>query len=559
MAKRPAAFQKRLNLKLIVIVFTVVVLLFGTLGWLWYYAGRSRPARYEARGNGAVQRGRYEEALDNYKRSISMTRGTVGQIRLLKKMISAATQIEVSSEAKAHEYVRDVISYQGALAALEPGNTEYARQFLVPYFQLVRESGNAESWNQFRTTVGKMVTGAPGNAVLRKYDGIANVVWMLQAAPEEKKRLEIGDSLMKARDMLPDDGQVAFYLACWCMNEAKLRRDSADQTRRERLLENAQQVMEGHVEKHPTDLDARLDCVRVLLDIASVGGAHTPEVTAHAGKLLAELEQQLLGGARPDLALDIAKILQAGAGKWEAASNGRAITFLRQVLQVHPDQQGAQFELGVLCRLVGDRDAAVAAFVEAAKKRQPMINIVIMKQQGIRIAALRELAGLYIDQCEQALSDGDKADRIGKAEECLAVFRTLAKNDTVTLGVLEARLAIVGDKQWEALEKLGKAIDSPVRNPEALFWQGFVLARQGECGEALRCFRDVFAGEGVSVELRLRTAREMVPLLVLLKRFDDAATLAGNLARNNPDDPSSSISTSSSLPSSESCNSSSCP
>ena len=504
---------------------------------LWYYARGTRPWRYESRGNASTQRGLYGEALNNYKRAISMTRDTASQIRLLKRMIAAAEKMPAPSEAKAYEAVRDLLSYRGALAALEPGNAEYAREFLTPYFRLVKENGNAESWNQFRATIGKMAAGAPKNPVLLKYDGIANVVWMLQAAPEEKYRLKIGDAMMKVQEALPEDAQVAFYLACWCMNEARIRQDSADQLRRGRLLEKARLLMEEQVKAHPDDLEVKLDGVRVLLDMGNFGDLQAQGATTRARALLAELEQQLADGTRPDLAMEVANILRSGAGSGVAGSVTHAMTFLQLVLKKHPEQQEAQFELGVLCRLAGDQEGAVAALAKAAQVRPVAVDISVMKQQGLRFAARRELTSLYFDLCEKSAEGAEQAGRLATAEDSLAQFRTLSRNDATATGILEARLAIAKDQPWEALEKLAAVTAGTARNPEALFWQGFVLSRQGECGAALRCFRDVFSVEAAAVGLRVRTAKEMVPLLLRLKRFDDAAELAGNLAKNHPADP----------------------
>ena len=531
MGRKRSKSRRRLNVKLLVIVLSVLVLLAGVLAGGWYYWG----IRHESRGNTAAQHGRYEEALAYYTRALHKTRDPAAHTRLLKQIISVTKQIRAPTEAMACDYARSLISYSGMLATLEPKNADYAQAFLPVYFQQLRDNNNPESWNQFRTQSKKMVAAAPGNLVWLKYAALADVVWMIQTAPEEDVRTEIGKAIIAARNALPNDGQVAFYLASGGVKEAYLQPEAG--AAQARMLNRAAQIMEEYVQAHPADAEGRLNCVRVLRGVNHFGAAVVPGAAARADQFLAGLEQELAAGARPDLANEVADIMLAGPAGGSTAAAARATAFLQQVLTKSPGRQDVQFKLGVLFRQAGNHEAALTAFAAAAGERPPVVDAAILNQRNIHFAALRELADLQFTASEQATDDAKKAAFLAQAEKSLAALRLLAKSDTLTIGILEARLAMAQGRLWGALEKLDGITGGMARSPEAQLWRGVALARQGEYGEALRCLDDSLAVPPVPEEQRFRAVKEMVPLLVRLKQFDGASALAGNLKNSHPADP----------------------
>ncbi len=538
----------RFNLKLVLAVGLATATLAGGIVVLFLFSQRRDPARFETLGEAAFAAGNYKDALPNYGRALRLAQKPEVKIRLMRRIVDSLGRLPAASNSDAYLYYRHILSFLEEIALLNPSDTKSSQQLLDAYFQMAVGAGVNESWEELRTKAQKLVAAAPSNPVALKYEGIANVVWMSRFTMDDRARQAVREHLEKSRAAMPDDGKLAFYLATWHVSEARIRLELANRQEAVKQLAAAEALIGDFVDKHPADLDARVDQIRVLLDagamLAVPQAAERPEYWKRAVKLLADLEKRMLTEDHPDQARDVAVLLRTSDGSPLTLADGtnttngneRAVAVLRNVLKNHPDRQDALYDIGCVFRFTKRQGGAVEAFSKAAAERPPAVGPSIQKQRNLQALALYEWIGILLDQYDGETAVAPKRALLAETKTCVKRFQELVSS-TPALDMIEGRVALAEGKQWEALDKLDAA-DARMnhRNPDAAYLAGDILARLGQHAAALQRYEAVFAMPESPGPLRIKTAKAMIRPLLRMMRLDQAAQIAETLRKINPDD-----------------------
>lgn len=535
--------RRRLNLKILIGGVLLLGVLAGLVGGLWWFAVHRNPGRYADRGDAAAARGAYKEAITLYGRALGLTRHPKDRVPLLLKTADCFGRMKVDKVVDAYFCFSNITSLLEQVSELDPNQEDASRRLLEYYYEMAKDAGTNDAWDKLLAAAEARLKRAPDDAKALKFGAIARLVWMVRAPMDDKVRQGAKAELERALTANRDDHELVFFNGFWYLNEARTQSNLGDREKADAMLEAARRLVADFAERNPGNLHAQLAQVRIWMEAANQKDDAARKTQAL--ELAAALEKQLQTTDDPEVTRELAAFLRAADrevvtrpdGKTSLRGVERCMALLRLVLERHPDNLEALFELGTLARLLGDTATAEDCFARATAERPAVIGPNAVKERNIQLISEYELITTLLNRRDPATAEpGEREELLRKAKEKFAAFKESARNSPA-VEYLEGKMAYEEGNLWQAVFLLDRANSKLERkNPDALLLAGQILSSLGENGAALKRLQSVFTEAEAPGDVRIKAAKELAQVLIRLRRFGDANVVMQSLLKAQPKD-----------------------
>ncbi|MFA4945571.1 MAG: tetratricopeptide repeat protein [Lentisphaeria bacterium] len=525
------------------LLFLFVLFVLGV--YLAVIKPRRDPLRLTRLGDAALARQDVRAALPLYGRALRYSRQAPQKVKVLEKLIAAYMQLRTDNPYDASLAFKSVLGLHEEVLALDPTRRDVADRLLADYFQVATDLGSPEYWKKLQTRADAMLTLDPQNPVARKYRGIATTADMTRGVVGELLRNRARQDLEQALKANPADADACFYLAVWQLQAARLaRNEPLEAAKADELLAGAVATVKGFAGRQPANVRGRLNFLRVSMEAGAA--AKRKEWSQAALDSATALEKELLAGDDPQATRELAVFLMNADRQPLKLENGqgttsgieRALALLKGVVAKHPDLWIANYEQALLYRMTGRLDEAIAHYAKASAPQAIRVSAAILKEYNLHLMAKFEWVSTLLQKHEGLHDPRDPlaVELLAEAERRFAEFRGLAEASPA-VEIIQGRIEFARGKYWRALATL-EAADTRMdrKNALASLLMGKALARLGQWNAALAKLEHALNREEATKDLRVQAAKEVVPILLRIQRFNEAFLLAQALHRANPNE-----------------------
>jgi YD repeat-containing protein len=512
----------RINVKVVLIVCSVVVLVLGAIGAFFIVDRLARPERdrvageeFIAQAQQHLEQGEFEEYHEAMQQGLRHWERSLGrrqdQHNLRIAMIEALGEQQPQHQAEATELTRKALGNAAYLVSQRPGDAQSAQL----YYELLVDRARRLSpafYDNLMQAADEALQRNAADVLARKYRGIGQVHRLtLQSTPGERQQTL--DDLNAAAEAMPDDAEVQSALARWYQLEAARQEQQNEQEAADAAREQAFAHSRRSVELAPEDPTRLLQHATTLLS----GDEAQQDI---ARQHVRQAEQQLAADPSDGVALmqTLGLLMVLDREPTPATDDAATATLGLQraeqlamaSLREDPYDLAMGLRLGQIRADQGRLEEAIAAFeqVEQATVRADAVDFTRYNQA--KSQATYQLARLLIEQARRNPSQRDAL--LTQAREAMDRLATsMGSEDTPEMQELRGRLAVVRSRWAEALQHLTRASEARGHGDASLLALAADAARRsGQTGEAVQLLERLVAARPGLTQQRL----QLVELLI---------------------------------------------
>jgi tetratricopeptide (TPR) repeat protein len=467
---------QRLN-KRFLIILTLSVAVFAALGVAAKLLWHRDPMNYAAAGDTAARNGKWDEAIGDYQRALSLGRGDPD----LYVRLGNAQEHRVGANVGLLKAA--VTSYENALV-VDPGNLPASRHLLELYVGLIEVSPGAGNYTKLRDAAARVARLDPSDQRAKAYQKVGAILLDDGSASGAEAVAKDFDELAAMVRKDPSDANLPYYYA-----QAKLRLAATMKTNDPdgaiRLVHDAAALFDDALSRQPDQATLNWRGSQIYTLCSRLDSESSPACLQKAAAAL-DHARRLTTPADPHFAdIEIAAALAAAAGQ----QPDDAEKILRALLAAEPNNAAAELQFaGFLAHFRHQRDQAIDVLskpIVADDSIGPQALLTPRHEQD-RLYQLTR----YQAQAYEAGTDPVARQKLLSQidDNYKKLFSLVGERDSASLLQLKALIQEIKGDPIAALATYQQALSvmdhADVTDTDLIYHAAMIAAREGQSGEA---------------------------------------------------------------------------
>lgn len=539
----------RVNTRFVVLLTVGVIALLGMLALAYSIAFKSASDLAE-RGDQFLAAGDLKQAERAYSKAVNKD---TTNMEYTDKWISTLEMLVPETETEYRDrYYGDYISAIRQSATVQGNNIEALDRYLNIGYELLDTEytrAGADRLIEQTNTALKNFEGGVGEAAdwerLKRYRGIAITEIAKRDGVLAEGQIDLGiDDLERAIETDPSDVEARINLLRLKSLKVNREASSGDLDARIQVLRENLDEVNSYLTSDPNN--AKMQIQRVLMQLDIGRGSVDPKLppaqrVEQLTKVFDQYRQELGAIANRLTGEDVSQLdmqtieLFAILEQTIDSQSRYALTrrLLDSIIQQQPENAQLLYFAGKLAHEAGDFDEAYGWFERVGGLSAKPLSNEGLRQYSIKRQALLEQSEIRIQQATQASDPQVKAAKLEEAKAIRGRFATAVSEDSLSLMLLDGKLAQAEDKTAEALRLFKRFNEQTQRNnPEGLWYEGLIASQLGQYGIARDALKQMIPLENSN--------RKLLAMLTLaqiderLQDYDSAATQYQNVLQLSP-------------------------
>lgn len=528
----------KVNTRFVIILVGVLLGLTATsAGAYWWFIVRKDPTPYFARGDAFADQKNYEQALEQYLKGLSRSRGNIDY---LFKAVDTAQKIQVPVGGEKPREILTLINGQLNYATtLAPNDTRVFQRLMSHYDRIGTQLGDMGIWEQMYKRCQSMLQANKDMLLARKYRGIAQVNRMrfIDMPLEEKDQAR--QDLLAWLEKTPKDSDTLSALASWHIQAIQqIERSGVGKDRLPVLRQQAHQFIDQMADAPPSQDESsaehQLNRIRLLLETGDNGPAIT---------LLTRLEAELLAKPESNSALALAdllarydrQIVDRGAAMTPTTQGlQRAYAVLNAALKQDPDNIRLLNSIGIIQSQQQMLDEGIATFDRIRQMKPVGSAMDVIGLQKLQAISHHQYADLLLKKADTLREASTRQDLLEKAQQAIDACTPILGKDSPPINMLLGKLALAKGEYALATIKLDRAASQMKETtPDLLLLSAHARMMAGEPGGAAERLIRLLDLNPSNLPMRA----ELTRLQLQLRQDEAAKQNIDRLLAEKPNDP----------------------